>query len=762
MATWEQGSGGGRAHAAGVAPAAKAYMEAKQTWPLRRYNGTAVEEHYAKRPWEVAERVGRIGPPLLGWYLQTQVDNRTRNLVPEDVARTLNLQRADQLRELLANSGSVTFIKSGQALSLRQDLIKNAEYVRELTKLQDAVGTFPNPIAFKIIEEDLGRPAHEIFDFIYEDPVASASIGQVYKAIVRETGKVVALKVQRPEAFSSAAVDMFILRRFAAWFKEWKKLRSNLVGIADEFGAQLFGELDYVQEGRNAVRFKELYGNIPGIYVPDIYFDLTSRRVLTMEWVDGEKGPWLQDGRRLLTVGLQCSVMQVLDTGFLHADPHRGNLLRMPDGRLAYLDFGMMCSVPADQRYALVGATLGLQNKDIGMVANNLVKLGFLPDETRLDIVVPALEQAVFEASDGQGASRLNFTRLSASISELSDELQFRVPPFYSLIVRTLTILEGLALAVDPDFRLIKGAYPFIAKQVLNSDSGEMRSLMKATLLDRQGKIKWRRLEELVSIAGAAKVADTDTQFDDLRRAQKRSDLRVKVGLTGAQVEEIPSEVTLDLTLAILDFILSENGRFLREPLIDELLDTVDSIGGLAVEYASANSRGLISAPQSAPDRERLATLWNIVVQVAQSQRRKLAVEERANGLAIADEGLDFPTLRAMALRVCDALTDPERTALYLPVAQRLAGLAREIAAQVVERQAVRVVNAAISRTAGVFPVLINAVDAVNRFNLGRPSDNSAETRRRQQQQQPGRRRGGPGDPPPPPPPPRGRGRSSQ
>eukprot|EP00611_Tribonema_gayanum_P026650 TRINITY_DN639_c0_g1_i4.p1 TRINITY_DN639_c0_g1~~TRINITY_DN639_c0_g1_i4.p1 ORF type:complete len:233 (+),score=45.92 TRINITY_DN639_c0_g1_i4:396-1094(+) len=118
------------------------------------------------------------------------------------------------------------------------------------------------------------------------------------------------------------------------------------------------------------------------------------------------------------------------------------------------------------------------------------------------------------------------------------------------------------------------------------------------------------------SVSRDSQVADTDTQFDDLRRAQKRSDLRVKVGLTGAQVEEIPSEVTLDLTLAILDFILSENGRFLREPLIDELLDTVDSIGGLAVEYASANSRGLISAPQSAPDRERLATLWNIVVQV--------------------------------------------------------------------------------------------------------------------------------------------------
>jgi predicted unusual protein kinase regulating ubiquinone biosynthesis (AarF/ABC1/UbiB family) len=99
----------------------------------------------------------------------------------------------------------------------------------------------------------------------------------VYKAVVRATGQVVALKVQRPEAQASAAIDMFILRRFAAWFKQWKKLRTDMVGVADEFGSQLFQELDYIAEGQNAVRFKELYGSIPGIYVPSINFDLTSR-----------------------------------------------------------------------------------------------------------------------------------------------------------------------------------------------------------------------------------------------------------------------------------------------------------------------------------------------------------------------------------------------------------------------------------------------------------------------------------------------------
>jgi predicted unusual protein kinase regulating ubiquinone biosynthesis (AarF/ABC1/UbiB family) len=117
-----------------------------------KYNGDAIEAYYAARPWEVTDRLANIGPPLVAWWVQTQVDNRTRNFVPEKVAHAFNTARAAELKDLLAKSGSVTFIKSGQALSLRQDLVKNAEYVRELTKLQDEVGTFPNAVAMQIIE----------------------------------------------------------------------------------------------------------------------------------------------------------------------------------------------------------------------------------------------------------------------------------------------------------------------------------------------------------------------------------------------------------------------------------------------------------------------------------------------------------------------------------------------------------------------------------------------------------------------------------
>ena len=119
------------------------------------------------------------------------------------------------------------------------------------------------------------------------------------------------------------------------------------MAIADEFGSQLYQEMDYRQEAANCHRFRELYGDIDNIFVPGIVDEFTTTRVLTMEWVDGEKGPWSQDGEKLLTVGLQCSVLQLLESGFFHGDPHRGNLLRTVDGQLAYLDFGMMSEVLA-------------------------------------------------------------------------------------------------------------------------------------------------------------------------------------------------------------------------------------------------------------------------------------------------------------------------------------------------------------------------------------------------------------------------------
>lgn len=212
-----------------------------------------------------------------------------------------------------------------------------------------------------------------------------------------------AIKVQRPNVAGAAAMDMYLIRRSAMWLSKFRG--GDLASIADQFGLQLFGELDYVREANNCERFRELYGDWDNVIVPEACTALTRRRVLVMEWVEGVKGPWPGDrGISMVRIGLKCSVDQLMHTGLFHADPHRGmkvefgslldddetethtyfhvflsmtvgNLLSTPDGKLAFIDFGMMADVSEEDRYGLIGLVIGLQNKDLPLITENLLKV---------------------------------------------------------------------------------------------------------------------------------------------------------------------------------------------------------------------------------------------------------------------------------------------------------------------------------------------------------------------------------------------------
>jgi predicted unusual protein kinase regulating ubiquinone biosynthesis (AarF/ABC1/UbiB family) len=338
---------------------------------------------------------------------------------------TVQQKRGEQLRMHLVRSKSVALIKSGQALSLRPDIIRNKFWAEELGKLVDAVGSFSDNQAMLIMKDELkdllpkmqvtktkwregfqkrkgdartgleklvaNDPVLSLFEFFNgNQAVASASIGQVYKAKIRRGaqleaaigkenaakwgGKMVAIKVQRPDVEASASLDMYLIRRTATWLSKMRG--GGLPEIADQFGMQLFGELDYVREANNCERFRELYGNWQNIMVPDVCTPLARTKVLVMEWVEGTKGPWPgKDGLRMVRTGLKCSVDQLMTTGLFHADPHRGNLLKTQDGRLAFIDFGMMADIDEEERYGLFGLVIGLQNKDINLVTENLLKV---------------------------------------------------------------------------------------------------------------------------------------------------------------------------------------------------------------------------------------------------------------------------------------------------------------------------------------------------------------------------------------------------
>jgi len=271
-----------------------------------RYDALGIAAHYRKRPLQVWGRIFAVLAPVVSFAVGVWWDSKLGKKVKNDP------RRAVQLRELLTKLGPA-YIKIGQALSTRPDLVPPV-YLEELTQLQDKLPPFSNELAYQFIEEEVGAKPEEIYTDLTPDPIAAASLGQVYKARLKATGEEVAVKVQRPDLREKITIDLYILRRVAAWAqKAIKQVRSDLVGILDELGERVFEEMDYVNEGENAERFFQLYGHLKDVYVPKIYWEYTNRRVLTMEWINGLKLTQVKeiaalgiDARYLVEVGVQC------------------------------------------------------------------------------------------------------------------------------------------------------------------------------------------------------------------------------------------------------------------------------------------------------------------------------------------------------------------------------------------------------------------------------------------------------------------------
>ena len=275
-----------------------------------------------------------------------------------------------------------------------------------------------------------------MFTLLVDEPVAAASIGQVYKARLRN-GKVVALKVQRPDCERVVALDLFVLRWWArlgtSFFVRAFGRDLDLVSVVDDFGALIYREIDYRAEARNARQFAKLYqGYENTIRVPEIYDELTTSTVLTMEWVDGtrlvdgaELAVYTGDdkaGTRLVDALVQCSLRQMLDSGFFHADPHAGNLLATDDGRLCYLDFGMMSYLEERQRVSIIEAVVHLVNRDFEALADLYVRMGFIKAGTDVKPIVRGLQDALPDVLDAP-VSELNVKNVASRLGAISASL---------------------------------------------------------------------------------------------------------------------------------------------------------------------------------------------------------------------------------------------------------------------------------------------------------------------------------------------------
>jgi len=282
------------------------------------YNPTALKEFFSKRPGAIVTRILQLMTVGGGFMANVALDQLLGRLKKNP---DLEVQRAGELRDLITSLGPF-YIKIGQALSIRPDVLSPRSMV-ELQKLCDKVPSFDSKIAFATIERELGRPVDEIFSEITPEPVAAASLGQVYKAKLRATGETVAVKVQRPAVLETVSLDLFLAREAGLIARNFPALvdRLDAVALLDEFAFRFYQELDYNLECENGLRIKKDMEVLPMVVIPKNYPEYTSRRVHVAEWIDGEKlsQSKADDVGALVNLGVITYLTQLLDAGFFHA-----------------------------------------------------------------------------------------------------------------------------------------------------------------------------------------------------------------------------------------------------------------------------------------------------------------------------------------------------------------------------------------------------------------------------------------------------------
>jgi predicted unusual protein kinase regulating ubiquinone biosynthesis (AarF/ABC1/UbiB family) len=517
-----------------VAPLAAPLPPSADEDDAPRYDPRADLRWLLLRPWIWISRL-LVVVWQIGWLavtLATQASSRD----PE-VHRRL----ARRILTTLSSLGPC-FIKVGQALSTRPDLVRR-DWLDELTRLQDDLPAFPHERALALIETELGAPAATLFAEFPGHPVAAASLGQVYRARLAD-GRWMAVKVQRPDLPFLLRRDLVIIRCLGLLVAPFLPLNLGfgLDEIIDEFGATLFEEIDYRKEAANAERFARLFADQPEVTVPAVEHRLSSRRVLTTQWINGIK---LQNRRELeahhldpaalIRTGVIAGLRQLLEFGYFHADPHPGNLFALAGrsqgmGHVAYVDFGMMDSISDSDRITLTGAVVHLINRDFASLARDFLNLGFLNPRADLRPIVPALEE-VLGGALGENVGNFNFKAITDRFSELMFDYPFRVPARFALIIRAVVSQEGLAMRLDPDFRIIRVAYPYVARRLLAGDTVEMRDKLLEVIFDGSGRLRVDRLESLLE------VVENDGGDSDLLPVA-RDGLRLLFGAEGSGLRQ--------------------------------------------------------------------------------------------------------------------------------------------------------------------------------------------------------------------------------
>jgi ubiquinone biosynthesis protein len=437
------------------------------------------------------------------------------------------LTRAERVRMALEELGP-TFVKLGQILSSRPDLVP-VEFIQELSKLQDNVPSFPFAQVKEIVEAELQTPLKDMYKEFNETPLAAASIGQVHRGRLK-SGEDVIVKVQRPGIRATIEVDLEIMLHLAILIEkhveEWGLHKPTR--IVEEFSHSLGKEIDYTIEASNAERFARQFTGNSSVYVPCIFREASTRRILTIEYIGGIKASEIGkldkggfDRKILASRGADLILEQVFEYGFFHGDPHPGNIFILPDNVVCYLDFGMMGRVDRRAREDFADIVYAYVSRDESKIVDALLRVvewDKEPDRRALEKDIGDFVESYLYKS----LKELRIEDILHQILELITHHRLRLPPDIFLMVKALTQVEGLGLVLDPDFDMTEKAAPFVKRlklkrlspkriiadfldsggdlvQLIKEIPGELRDITKQI---KQGKIsiafEHRGLENLV------------------------------------------------------------------------------------------------------------------------------------------------------------------------------------------------------------------------------------------------------------------------
>lgn len=436
-----------------------------------RLFGWQRRQHQLSRTRHVAAVLARYGFSELSKRLGLEAlfGLRRRLRRERECRESLGMSESERLVRVLEELGP-TFIKLGQVLSTRPDILA-PEFVAALSRLQDRVAGFDYQAAAAVVQRELGAPPTEVFDWFEREPLAAASLAQVHRARLK-TGEEVVVKVQRPEVSAILEGDLAILAALARQ-AERRLPESAIVDpvrLIEEFSRSIRQELDYIREGQNCDICRRNFRDNPTVAVPAMYWQYTTRRVLVQQRFEGVKVTDAAalaaagiDRHRVAEIGCRAYMQMVFEHGFFQADPHPGNLLLLPDGRVAIFDYGMFSRIDEATRELLVDLLLAAYERKPDALVRLVLQAGYaarMVDEAALRADVGDLVDRYW----GVELERMSLGRTTRELLALLRRHGIRIPPGLTMLLRGIGTIEGLGLMIDPHFRLVEEMRPFVRR----------------------------------------------------------------------------------------------------------------------------------------------------------------------------------------------------------------------------------------------------------------------------------------------------------